>query len=420
MSATIKTVQDEMREANERLQAMVATATAEDRDFTEAEVQEKDALVARMTALDGKRKRGETFADLLASTGKLVPPAHGGAAPAAGGPNPYVPGPARKTWGEQFVATAEYLTLRAAPKTGRWQTPTVELQGAVTITPNYPTPPPWGLPIVAPLTYPEEFGIAGLFAPGTLDGGLIQYLQETFDNQAAVVAVGQPKPESHKTLTLVQQGLIKLAHFIPVPDEFLEDISGLQSLIDANLRNGIIEKLNDKLVNGPGTGGDMLGLIALTGKAPTIAAGSGVGAPAQAIAAQRAQVYTLSRLRPDAVVMNPLTWAGVSSQMSTAGGYLAGPATFGAGVPPAVWGLRVVETPEVPDGTAIVGAFRQGGQLYTKGGIAVQATNAHEDYFVKNLTAIRAEIRVALAVYRPLAFGLVTGLPVADTTPPTP
>lgn len=417
MGAAIKTVQDEMRDANERLQAMVALATTEDRDFTEDEVKEKDALVARMTALDGKRKRGESFDQLLASVGKLAPPA--AAAPNGNGHGaPSVIVPPRKSWGEQFVASAEYQSLRAAPRTGKWQTPVVELLGAVTITPDYPTPPPAGLPIVAPLNYPADWGIAGLFAQGTVDGGLIQYLQEkVWTNNAAPVAVGAAKPESHKEFELKQQGLIKLAHWIPVPDEFLEDISGLQSLIDAQMRNGIIEVLNDELVNGTGAG-HFTGLIGLTGKTPTIAAGTGVGEAAAAIAAQRAQIYQLSRLRPDAVVMNPLTWAGLSSQMSTAGGYLAGPNTFGAGVPPQVWGLRVVETPEVPDGTAILGAFRQGGQLFTKGGVSVQATNSHDDFFIKNITAIRAEMRAALAIYRPLAFGLVEDLPVASVTPP--
>jgi hypothetical protein len=40
----------------------------------------------------------------------------------------------------------------------------------------------------------------------------------------------------------------------------------------------------------------------------------------------------------------------------------------------------------------------------------VEASNSHADYFQRNLTAIRAEERLALAVYRPGAFGAVTGL----------
>jgi hypothetical protein len=48
--------------------------------------------------------------------------------------------------------------------------------------------------------------------------------------------------------------------------------------------------------------------------------------------------------------------------------------------------------------------------VFRRGGIAVQASNAHQDFFVRNLTAIRAEERLALAVFRPACFGLVTGL----------
>ena len=37
-------------------------------------------------------------------------------------------------------------------------------------------------------------------------------------------------------------------------------------------------------------------------------------------------------------------------------------------------------------------------------------TNSNEDDFKNNLVALRAEERLALAVYRPGAFGKVTGL----------
>ena len=61
-------------------------------------------------------------------------------------------------------------------------------------------------------------------------------------------------------------------------------------------------------------------------------------------------------------------------------------------------------------GTALVGAFKTAAQLFRKGGLRVEASNSHSDFFTKNLVAIRAEERLALAVYRSAAFGTVTGL----------
>jgi hypothetical protein len=43
----------------------------------------------------------------------------------------------------------------------------------------------------------------------------------------------------------------------------------------------------------------------------------------------------------------------------------------------------------------------------------VEASNSHSDFFQRNLTAIRAERRLALAVYRPQAFHIITALQTA-------
>ena len=53
---------------------------------------------------------------------------------------------------------------------------------------------------------------------------------------------------------------------------------------------------------------------------------------------------------------------------------------------------------------------REAAMVFRKGGVNVQASNSHQDFFVKNLTAIRAEERIALAVMVPAAFGTVSGL----------
>jgi Phage capsid family len=60
--------------------------------------------------------------------------------------------------------------------------------------------------------------------------------------------------------------------------------------------------------------------------------------------------------------------------------------------------------------SALVGNFGTAATLYRRGGLTVEATNSHSDYFKKNLVAVRAEQREALAVYYPNAFTVVSGL----------
>jgi HK97 family phage major capsid protein len=72
--------------------------------------------------------------------------------------------------------------------------------------------------------------------------------------------------------------------------------------------------------------------------------------------------------------------------------------------------MRVVVTSNITVGTALVGAFAEGATLFRKGGLRVEATNSHGTYFTSNVTAIRAEMREALCVFRPSAFVAVTGL----------
>ena len=116
--------------------------------------------------------------------------------------------------------------------------------------------------------------------------------------------------------------------------------------------------------------------------------------------------------------MHPADWATVSlTRNAVAGDYIAPGAPFASLPAPRLWGVDVVTTPAIAQGTALVGAFQQGGQFWRRTGIVVQASNSHADYFIKNLVAIRAEQRAALTVYRPAAFTTVTGLAGGLGTP---
>jgi hypothetical protein len=306
--------------------------------------------------------------------------------------------------GQAFVESEIFRLMQSMPRSGNWQTPTFEVDAAVTITPTTAIPP--GVTIVPPPpVYPWEL-VSARFAQGTTEAGSIPYLEETsFTNAADYVAVGGVKPESAKVFTLKSATLLKIAHIINVPDEFLDDVAGMRSFLDANMAGGLIEKLEVEVVSGAGGAGKIQGLLTLPGKQADYAVPTGAAAVPHAVSLAKASaaIWTASKYRPDTVVLSPMNYIDVNMQTS-ASFWL-----FPPGSPLA--GLTPVQSPQVPEGTAIIGAFQRASMLFRKGGIQIQATNSHDANFASNITTIRAEMRVALVHFVPGAYGLVTGLP---------
>ena len=73
------------------------------------------------------------------------------------------------------------------------------------------------------------------------------------------------------------------------------------------------------------------------------------------------------------------------------------------GATDALWSKPVLVTGALGAGTALVGT-RAAAQVWRRGGLSVEASNSHSNFFQLNLVAIRAEERLGLAVYRPNGF----------------
>ena len=231
--------------------------------------------------------------------------------------------------------------------------------------------------------------------------------EASFVNAAAATLEGTAKPESALTFTQATSPVQKLAHWLPVTEELLEDFPAIRAYIDARLRLGLDLTEEDELLNGSGVPPHLTGLMTTAGLAPPVVRGTDTNA--DAILKQIIAISTTAFIQPDALVMNPINWQTIQLTKNTVGNYL-GSGPWSAPQVPTLWGLPVAVTPSIVANTSLVGGFQMGAQEFTKGPTRVEISNSHQDFFVKNLIAIRAEERLALCIYRPGAFGKVTGL----------
>jgi HK97 family phage major capsid protein len=267
---------------------------------------------------------------------------------------------------------------------------------------------PQYLPGIQPLNFAPLL-VADLFAQGTTTSNLLTYMREkVFTNAAAPVLEGGSKPESTLTFESASDPVRKLAHWLPVTEEMLEDEPAVRAYIDARLRLGILQKEEQQLLNGTGVAPELAGLLTRAGLGASIAR-TDPDTNADALLKQKMALFASSLLLSDGFILNPTNWTSILLLKTTQGTYLAG-GPFSPIQTPTLWGDPVAVTPATVAGTGIVGAFKTGAQIFRKGGIRVESSNSHVDYFVKNLVAIRAEERLALCVYRPGAFGTVTAL----------
>lgn len=326
------------------------------------------------------------------------------------------------TIGEQFIGSKEFGSAR---KGARFSTGQVELK-AVDDYLGEVNSGGGGAGLVWPDERPSQVVgmlfrrllVRQLFSQGTVNSSSIMYPKESsVTNSAAAVSEGGAKPASELNLTQVTESVRKIATTLKVSDEMLEDVAAIRSYVDGRLQLFVRLTEEDQLLNGNGTAPNLTGLLNRAGLQDAVTA-NGETSPVSSVDAiytQMTNIRTDSFLEPDAVIIHPSDWKDIrlskdGNDQYYGGGPFGGAYGNGGFAGDSLWGLPVVITPAVSSGTAVVGAFRAGGQVLQRSGLTVEATNSNEDDFINNLVAIRAEERLALAVYRPGAFGTVTGL----------
>jgi HK97 family phage major capsid protein len=192
-----------------------------------------------------------------------------------------------------------------------------------------------------------------------------------------------------------------LAHWVAITRRALADVPRMQSLIGGRLRYGLARVLDQQIVDGNWAGENLTGILNTTGvQAQAKGTDTLVDATHKAITKVR-----LAFFEPNAVAYHPNDWEGIRLAKDTNGQYYYGPPALAG--PQTVWGLPTVTGAQFPAGNPLVGDFRTA-ELYLREGVQVLASDSHADFFVRNLIALLAEMRVGFIVPQPEAFCEVT------------
>ncbi|MFN3766824.1 MAG: phage major capsid protein [Ectopseudomonas guguanensis] len=252
------------------------------------------------------------------------------------------------------------------------------------------------------ITAPErQFTIRDLIMPGRTGSNAIEFVQESgFQNMAAMVAEGAAKPQSDLSFELKTTTVKTIAHWFRASKQVLADIPLLQSYINGRAIYGLKYKEEEQLIAGDGTGQNLLGLIP---QATAFDDGLRKAGDTKIDTLRRAILQVrIAEYRASAIALNPIDWADIELQKDDNGSYIW--VNVQEGGAQRMWRLPVVDTNAVPEGEFLVGAMNIAAQVFDREDAAVEVSTEDGDNFRNNMVTIRAEERLALAVYRPESF----------------
>lgn len=402
--------------------ATAELTTDEDSRFTE--------LTARINtvkeALDSAVQQAEAVASVLeydqhynqpADQTKRGPSLDTATDPGNGGGN------ARKSLGQKFIESAEY---KNRTPTGVMKDHPVKFNDPEDIKALIYSGT-GSASMLLPQVYPNIY--RGFEAPLVMrdvllsmstDSESVTVLQENvFTNAAVEVAEATlvsegAKPESAITFTEATFPVRTIAHWIPITRQMLEDLSMMRSYVDDRLLIGLRRREDNQFLNGNGTPPNLTGILATSG-INTLDGAYFTGAPVQDAASDNENINRVRRAKrviqvtgkatATFAVVNPTDLENIDTITDANRQYLlAGPLAAG---PRTLWGLRIVESENIAAGTVLVGDGTMAA-VVDRNQASIYTTDSHSDFFIRNLFVILAEERVALPVFRVLAFAKVT------------
>ena len=245
----------------------------------------------------------------------------------------------------------------------------------------------------------------------------VEVMRENVFTNSAAPQGGElaTKAQSEVTYELVTYPVRTMAHFVRASRQILDDAPMLQGLINNRIPYGLDLLSDNQLLNGDGTGQNVLGLLQDTGVSTVGELANGTAAadiPSAMIDHIRSAVTTCQTFEyynTNGIVLNPQDWEILETAKATDGHYLMISMPQDGSVE-RIWRMPVIITNSMPVNNFILGDWSMGANIYDRENITVRISEHDGTDFVQNAVKVLGEERYAFAIPLPKAFckGLFT------------
>lgn len=258
----------------------------------------------------------------------------------------------------------------------------------------------------------NETHLRNLLSTGTTNSNVIRHLRDNGgEGGPAMVAEAGTKPQMDRDLSIVDANVRKIATYLRVPEEMIEDIPYLTSFLTEIGTEEVLAVEDAQILYGDGTGQNISGLFT---NATAFAAGvSVVATPNEydVLGASVKQMRVAKRI-PSVHLVSPTDYYSMISRKDTSGNYILQGGGNGI-VPVTAGGVPVVQLNQVATGDFLT-LDRRAAQLFFRSNISVRFYEQDQDNAIKNMVTIVIEERLALPIY--FTNGLVKGTFTAAIT----
>lgn len=247
--------------------------------------------------------------------------------------------------------------------------------------------------------------LASIVGRGETDSDVVEYVTQSAPTNAAV-PTGETNnaAESAYPFATATVNVQEIVHYVPITRRAMADAAQMRSIVEGDLVTDLIDKLDDQIASGAGSGDELEGIYTAVTQAQALGSDSRPDAMHKAMT--KIRVAAGVRLEPDYIGVHPNDYQKVVLETDANGRYLLGDPSIAG--PRNVWGVPFVVSTVFTEGTPLVGNYERGAKLWTRSGIELLSGLNDNDFILRRIS-LMATTRVAFKTIRPTAFTEVTG-----------